>query len=560
MVTSKIEVINGVPMLKINDEVIGANAYMTYFIENARYDDFAKAGYRLFSVPINFSTRGIQEMNEIPAIAPGVFENEEPDFGIIDRTFGQIIKECPNAYIFPRVNMSLPIRWERENPDELCDYGSANPNIKRPCYASDKWAEDTKKYLGMFIDHIENSSYRDNIIGYQLAEGNCEEWFPYDLDGSKGKRSREKFNEYIKENNLSGSEDEYNAFISQVAADRLCEFSKFAKEKTGYRLIVGSFYGYTFEVCSSYGYAHFALNRVLADENVDFLCSPVSYMRNRELGIDHPCMLPVDSLKKHGKLYFVENDTRTHISKPLFDIPHFQNQNYQPRERWLAIENIKQHYARALTHSHALWWFDMGGGWYHYSAYMQMFENFIKITNESLTKDMRSISEVAVIVDEKSCTSVRNSKRGLSSKTLYFGRVNLGLMGTPYDAYLAEDYEDIKDKYKAIIILTPSITPALEKIIDQNKDCLVITHENHDITTDELRDFCKSQGVHIYSKKDAVIYANASYFFMHTTEHGKAEISMPEGKCLKQIYGDKIDIENDILPKHTGYLFEFEAK
>ncbi len=556
MVTSKVEIINEVPTLKINDEVIASNAYITYFIENARYDDFTKAGYRLFSVPIYFATRGIQEMNEIPPFAPGIFENEEPDYSIIDKTFGQILKECPDAYIFPRVNMSLPLRWEIENPDELCDYGNANPDIKRPCYASDKWAEDTKKYLGMFIDHIENSPYRDSVVGYQLAAGNAEEWFPYDFNGSKGKRSREKFNEYIKENNLEGTDDEYNAFISGVTADRICEFAEFAKQKTNNRLVIGSFYGYTFEVCSSYGYAHFALNSVLNNKNVDFLCSPVSYMRNRELGIDHPCMLPVDSLKKHGKLYFVENDTRTHLTKPLFDIPHFHNPNYQPRERWVAIENIKQHYARALTHSHALWWFDMGGGWYHYWPYMQLFEDFIKITKESLTKDMRSVSEVAVIVDEKACTVMRNSKRGLSSETLYFGRVNLGLMGTPYDAYLAEDYEDIKDKYKAFIILTPQITTALDKIIKDNKDCLVITHENHDITTDELRDFCKSKGVHIYSDKDAVIYANKSYFFLHTAEHGKAQISMPKGKKLKQIYGDEININEDILPRHTGYLFE----
>ena len=556
MVTSKVEIINGVPTLKINGEVVAANAYMTYFIENARYDDFTNAGYKLFSVPMYFATRGIQEMNEIPPFASGIFENEEPDFSIIDKTFGQILEECPDAYIFPRVNMSVPLRWEIENPDELCDYGNANPDKKRPCYASDKWAEDTKKYLGMFIDHIENSSYSDSVVGYQLAAGNAEEWFPYDFNGSKGKRSREKFSEYIKENNIEGTDDEYNAFISQVTADRICEFAEFAKHKTGNRLIIGSFYGYTFEVCASYNYAHFALNSVLNNKNIDFLCSPVSYMRNRELGIDHPCMVPVDSLKKHGKLYFVENDTRTHLTKPLFDIPHFHNQNYQPRERWLAIENIKQHYARALTHSHALWWFDMGGGWYHYSPYMQLFEDFIKITNESLTKDMRSVSEVAVIVDEKACTVIRNSKRGLSSETLYFGRVNLGLMGTPYDAYLAEDYEDIKDKYKAFIILTPQITSALDKIIKDNKDCLVITHENHDITTNELRDFCKSRGVHIYSNKDAVVYANNSYFFIHTATHGKAEISMPRGKKLKQIYGDKIDIQNDELPRHTGYLFE----
>ena len=557
MIRSEVKNHGGVPALFVNGEPIPSNAYITYFVENARYDDFTDAGYKLFSVPIYFATRGIQEMNEIPPFAPGIFENEEPDFGILDRTFGQIFEVCPDAYIFPRVNMSLPLRWERENPDELCDIGNANPNKKRPCYASDKWAEDTKKYLELFIDHIENAPYRDSVIGYQLAAGNAEEWFPYDLDGSKGKRSREKFAEYIKENNLSGTEEEYYAFISKVTADRICEFAAFAKEKTGERLVIGSFYGYTFEVPTR-GWAHFALERVLADKSIDFLCSPVSYMNVRPLGFDHPCMVPIDSLKCHGKLYFVENDTRTHLTKPLFDIPHFRNPNYEPRERNVAIENIKQHYARALTHSHALWWFDMGGGWYHYSPYMNMFREFLKITKDSLGKDMSSVSEVAVIADEASVPLVRNSEMNLFYGTLYDGRINLGLMGTPYDAYLASDFEDIKDKYKAFIILTPKMTDKLKKIAEENENCLVITYKNHKITTDELRDFCRSKGVHIYSEKDAVIYANASYFFLHTASHGKAEMKLPVGMSLRQIHGDRIDIENDILPRHTGYLFEIE--
>ena len=556
MVTSEVKLHNGVPHLFVNGEVVPANAYITYFIEKARYDDFHNAGFNLFSVPIFFATRSIQEMNEIPPFADGIFENKEPDFSIADKTFQQIIDVCPNARIFPRVNVTLPLWWEEENPDELCDRGNLNIDKKRACFGSDKWAEDTKKFLGMFIDHIENAPYRDNIIGYQIATGNTEEWFPFDLDGSKGKRSREKFYEYVKENNLSGTEEEYYEFISKLTADRICEFAEFTKEKTNPRLVVGSFYGYTFEVPQR-GWATFSAYTVLQNKNVDFLCSPVSYMKNRELGIDHPNMLAVDSFKKHGKLYFVENDTRTHLSGPLFNVPHFTNSpNYKPRDRHISIENIRQHYARALTHSHALWWFDMGGGWYHYSPYMEMMKEFLEITKESLKKDMSSISEVALIADEKIVPAIHNNKAHTLLDTLYYGRVPLGLMGTPYDTYLAEDFEDIKDKYKAFIILSPYINETLQKIIAKTPNCLVITYENHDITTDEIRDFLRKQNVHLYSEKDAVIYANKSYFFIHTTAHGKAEIKMPKGKKLKQIYGDNVDIENDILPKHTGFLFE----
>lgn len=559
MITSSIEVENGIPVLKINGEKVPANAYITYFVEKACYSDFAKSGYTLYSVPIYFATRGIQEMNIIPPFSDGIFENEEPDFSIADRAFEQILEACPDAYIFPRVNITLPLRWEEANPDELCDTGHADPNKKRPCFSSDKWAEDTKMYLGMFIDHIEQAHYRDHIFGYQLATGNSEEWFSFDLIGSIGKRSREKFKQHVERNHLEGTETEYYAFLSEITAQRICEFSDFAKEKTGNRLVIGSFYGYTFETPVRTS-VHAALGKVLASKSVDFLCSPVSYMLYREAGIDHPCMLPLDSLKKHGKLYFVENDSRTHLTKPLFDIPHFHNPNYMSRDKWLAVENIKLHYARALIHAHALWWFDMGGGWYQYSVYMDMFADFLRITKESMNRDMRSVSEVAVIVDESIIPAINKDDWQESRSTCYDIRKVLGLMGTPYDSYLAEDYEDIRQSYKAFILLVPRMSPLIKKIVEENADCYVITPQNASVTSNELREFCRSRGVHIYSQKDAVIFVNKSYLFLHTCTVGKAELFLPPGMRLIHRYGDVIDIENTELPRHTGYLFEIREK
>ena len=148
MITSSVEMKGESPILKINGEEVPAHAYITYFIENARYDDFSEAGYKMYSVPLYFATRGIQEMNEIPPFGEGIFENRTPDFSIADRAFEQILEKCPDAYIFPRVNMSMPRWWEEENPDELCDTAVANPEKKRYCISSDKWFEDTKAMLG----------------------------------------------------------------------------------------------------------------------------------------------------------------------------------------------------------------------------------------------------------------------------------------------------------------------------------------------------------------------------------------------------------------------------
>jgi len=554
MIYSSVETKNGIPYLTVNGKEITANAYITYFTEKARYGDFAKAGYKLFSVPLFFSSQTINESSNIPPFAPGIFDNKEnPDYSIIDKAIEQILEACPDAYIFPRVNMSLPVWWEEENPDELNDEGKFTPEKRRACFSSDKWADETQRLLGLFIDHVENSHYRDSICGYQLAGGNTEEWFSFDFKGSMGLRSREKFKEYIQETGCEDSEENYYKYLSYIVAKRICDLSAFAKEKTGHRLVIGAFYGYNLERPDRES-CHNATLTVLECPDVDFICSPVSYSNERRGGIDHPCMLAIDSLKKHGKLYFVENDSRTHLTMPLMEHPHFYRPVFMARDKQLSIENIKLHFARALTHAHALWWFDMGGGWYDDSCYMDMFTRFLEISHEAKSKDLSSVSEVAVIIDPDMLGSIQMGDKNYN--TVYGVRRQLGLMGTPYDCYLVSDFEDIKDKYKAFILLCPIMTPAAKNILESGCNTLAINCDNASITPRELRSFCKESGVHIYSEKDAVIFANSSYLFLHTASEGVFSINMPKGKQLKQIFGEKVNLESVVLPENTGFLFE----
>ena len=62
----------------------------------------------------------------------------------------------------------------------------------------------------------------------------------------------------------------------------------------------------------------------------------------------------------------------------------------------------------------------------------------------------------------------------------------------------------------------------------------------------------RKDGSYMYTVLDPVTKKRKFIYSWKLERHDK----MPAGKKLKQIYGDKIDIENDFLPKHTGYLFE----
>lgn len=495
---------HGVPTLFIDNEPVPGFAYITYRTYNNQYKDFAKMGCRLFSVPVFFAEQTINETTQIPPMAPGIFDSDTPNFALFDTDIQRILDACPDAWIFPRVNISLPFAWEEANPDECCDF--AYTDHHRASFASDLWAEETKRLLGLFLDHVQNAPYVEHIVGIQLAGGNTEEWFPFDMRGANGLRFREKFAGYCKEHGLAGTEEERRQFVSIVTVNRILEFAEYTKIKTYRRWVVGCFYGYTLE-CTDPNTGHHGLRLLLDDPNVDFLCSPVSYANLRPIDMDHACMLPLDSLKLHGKLYFVENDTRTHLSKAPNELPAYNGPIWFGPDADTTCEIMKMHFARALLHGHAMWWFDMWGHWYDDDRYRALLQDCYGICKTALHEDRRSMAEVAVFVDERAY-----AKEGCDRRLCYDIRKTLGQIGTPYDIYLIDDYPAVKTKYKAHIFLCPADTDALVHAIADAQNPLVI--RSLAVTAEEIHAYLVAQNVHIWCE-DAVVYGCGSYLFVH---------------------------------------------
>ena len=174
MISAFIKNINGMPTIVIDDKAIPGMAYITYRPEYNCYEDFAGAGVKLYSVNLNFSEMPINEMAPVIVFQKGIFENEIPDYSIVDKNFGQILDACPDAYIFPRVNMNLCESWEKMHPDELCEKGFGER--KRFSYASDLWAEEVKSKLSALVRSMEmarmgvaTSSFRDSSASLRRA-------------------------------------------------------------------------------------------------------------------------------------------------------------------------------------------------------------------------------------------------------------------------------------------------------------------------------------------------------------------------------------------------------
>ena len=204
----------------VNGEPILSDSYITYLTGKARYLDFAERGYRLFSFPAFFSSKTLNENAQYPAFGEGIFDMPLPKWEIFDRNVEKILEACPDAYIFPRVNLSPAEAWERENSDELCDIKKGE--VARPCFASEALEAEMKRMLGLLIDHVKSADYREHIIGYQLASGNTEEWLPFDMAGCIGKRSRERFGRYRREKGMTklGLHDSTAAIAGLVSRAR----------------------------------------------------------------------------------------------------------------------------------------------------------------------------------------------------------------------------------------------------------------------------------------------------------------------------------------------------
>jgi beta-galactosidase len=535
-VTSKIAPYGGVPTLFVNGEPQVGMAYITYFQENNRYEDFAKAGYNLFTFATFFAGQTINETSQIKPFSPGIFDVKgQEDYTDFDRSVEQILKACPNAMIFPRVNMSLPAWWEDENPDELNDTGYGG-NRRRACFSSKLWRRQSEEFLLKLIDHVEASSWCDHIVGYQIASGNTEEWFSFDQKGSIGKASRERFLEWGGD---VSDEVGYRQFLSDIVADGIAYLAGVVKARTHRRLAVGSFYGYTFET-PFWQSNHMGLRRLLNCGDVDFLCSPASYMRVRAPGRDWPCMTVLDSLKLHGKAYFVELDTRTHLSKfpkdsregstvpGTYEQPIWLGPESPEVCRWILRANI----SRQLTHGYNSWWFDMWGGWYASPELMVELRDLREIGASVLHgTDRRSIAEVAVFIDE-TCYSHLPDGRALGYRIAAANRDQLGVCGVPYDIYEISDFEAVQSNYLACVMLIPAMTTDMERALDRCKQAdlpvLVVSQENPDLTTNALREFYADCGVWNWCDTDDVIYASNDLVAIHAATAGKKLIRLPQ--------------------------------
>ena len=196
----------------------------------------------------------------------------------------------------------------------------------------------------------------------------------------------------------------------------------------------------------------------------------------------------------------------------------------------------------------------MWGGWYRDAAYMAFMEQAKKLMDGE-NKSAASVAEVAVVVDEEAPLLLDDKDPGLRSVFFDF-RETLGKAAVPLHWYLASDFEAIKDQYKAVVLLKPADTELSARIETSGISVLTVTPENCAMTPEQVRAFCRAAGVQVYSDRDAVVYANRNYIFLHTVEAGEQKLNLPENTVLRECFTGKTFDTTFCSEAGKSYLFQ----
>lgn len=594
MLKTHIEYKNGKPFISVNGKLHYPLAYTTYFEECGRFSDFIKHDYKMFFINISFTKLSINTTSDFSPFYTGVFENDEPDYSEFEGIVKEILKECPDALIFPRINIAMPEKWLEENIYETVE----TPNGNRESLFSDKFLNDGALLLKELVSHIRSTEYAENIAGYQVCGGLTQEWMPFDYTGSFSEMGLKKFNKWLKEkygktnttlltkNDLISPDfnetvSYYGEFYSEMTARTIEHFAKTLKECVNNEQIVGTFYGYNAFVNDILLGLH-GLRFIIDSPFIDFFSSPCAYDNNRALGIDWGDMVANESLKIHKKLYFVECDIRTHLTKRMQssrpgkypdDILLLTDNDGNktvwcgPPTKELSLSAIRKAYIHQLTKGSGVWWFDMWGGWYEDKDIMEDLKKMKEIAESSKNKNSDNYpeTEVVMFIDEKAY--LNNPRQSEFCHSVNITRTEMGNSGIPFHLCMVEDAEKILSKYKFAIFTAPlpseSGKNAVELCKKLNIPYLETTTEKHYYKKTELREILTLKGVHCYNTQDNVIYCGNGFLGIHTVNDGEVKITLPEKYKIQSLFGaDEKEYETDVITlnmqKHDTSIFELK--
>ncbi len=442
-------------------------------------------------------------------VGPGPGRTGEFDFSTVEARFGRIIAADPQALFHLRIYLETGHDdwWEKAHPAEceVLDDGRRNGMS----FASAVWREEAKAFLRVYVAHLRRTGLYRRVIAYQVGAGHTGEWVKGESSmgarcGDYSRPMRDHFRSWLTgfyggdvarlraawhdsrvtfetaavpeagrqlEARLHTFRDpereqdviDYFRALGSLCGAALVDLCRTVKEATSGDRLAGAFYGYIMDLAWNGGFfrerpdsdystyqrsGHLGLGRVLASPDVDFLVSPYSY-GFRGLGGDSPSMLPDGSVRLHGKLLLVEDDTRTHADAAD---PNYGQVKTLEASRTVLCRNLAHYLSRAEGAWWALWKVDM----VKVPEFAALLREFRDLGERSMALDRSSAAEIAVLVDDESFF-YETCRYDLDIPLIFQQKLwGLPRLGAPFDVFLLDDFLSGRlGPYKLYVFLNP---------------------------------------------------------------------------------------------------------
>lgn len=472
----------------------------------------------------------------------------------------------------------------------------------RASIGSPVWINDVCSVLRQLCEKVKAHPLGEALIGIQVANGHCGEWhmwarsdygeamnglyrrmlckiYPdlalfhrrYGKDATPETVSMATAEEmdrpFLSERVLDRDRyahalDSMRAF-SYASAEAISAFASCIKKAWGREMMVGAFYCYFFSTGGPAA-AHFEIDRILDNPDIDFLAAPSAYGNNKKSGNLNFIRYVAESCRLHGKLMLAEMDqgyrSVNQAEKNLYVC--------ESEEEYASL--MKRNIMENIILGNGAWYYDhrvIPSDIHVKEEYWNNEERLhtVKVLQETcqklLEKPFKKTTDVLLVVDAKSKLYTKQSE-------LSFEMINaLGKSGVGFDRLYLSDlakcdisryravifhnclsierqtYDFICEKVMAdgravilaggfgLVIEDEDASKKGEAFIDlENEKCHIVVMEKASTDASLYREIFRRAGAHIYADKDEVIIADNELVMIHCRDREEATLHLQNQK------------------------------
>lgn len=439
------------------------------------------------------------------------------DFSKFDLNIRRILTLNPDAFINLRLRFERsPEWWEKAYPDELIEYASGSGEyeaeqahrFRSASMASMPWREKMRDTLSHFMEYMKAQPWSKRIVGIRVSYGVYSEWHTYGLEHDMpdtGKAMTKAFRRYLAKKyttdealqkawndssvtletaKVPGAEarfgrnlylrdgafdqavlDYYDCHGNEVS-DTLLNAAQTVKAADP-DLLVGAYYGYTFGMPYGPEGQTVGLEKVLASKSIDFLSQPYIYLDQRRAGGDGlPRTIP-SLFRRYGKLFLMEDDTRTHLA---------QKPNYRDAENLTeSVALLRRNIATAFLEGGGIQYLEFGSGansrsWLDDPVLMSQVKSGQEIWFDFYKHPQPNDKKIAVIFDP---SELMRSGYPVAPGTFTDAIGNLSMLalhrsGFVFDLLTPQDFVSSDHPYELAVFLnlfsaSPEVIASVEK-------------------------------------------------------------------------------------------------